>query len=160
MKFSCDGAMVDQLVLERLGKAGVEYQLVSHQPVYTCEDAARETDTKASVHVKAMLVLDAENHPALALLPGDKRLSLRRMAKAIGISSVRLATKEEVRNILHVEPGAVSALIAENIPMLLDVEILRNKLVYMSAGTHTESIVMNPRDFHRFTKAKLTSISE
>jgi len=152
--------MVDQQVLERLDKAGVEYRLLSHQPVYTCEDAARETCTKASVHVKAMLVLDADNHPALALLPGDERLSLRKTAKALSVSSVRLATKEEVGSILHVEPGAVSALIAENMPILLDVKILRNRLIYMSAGTHTESVIMNPRDLHRLTKAKLTSISE
>jgi len=152
--------MVDQRVLERLDRAGVEYRLHSHQPVYTCEDAARETCTKASIHVKAMLVLDTGNHPALALLPGDKRLSLRKTAKSLGVSSVRLATKEEVGSILHVEPGAVSALIAENMPILLDVKILRNRLVYMSAGTHMESVSMSPRDLHRLTKAKLTSILE
>jgi len=152
--------MVDQRVLARLDKAGVEYQLLSHQPVYTCEDAARETCTKTSIHVKAMLVLDADNRPALALLPGDRRLSLNKMAKVLDVSKVRLATKEEVKKILDVEPGAVSALIAENMPMLLDVEILRNKVVYMSAGTHTESVVMNSRDFHRLTKARLTGISE
>jgi len=152
--------MVDQRVLERLDKAGVEYRIHSHQPVYTCEDAARETCTKASIHVKAMLVLDSDNHPALALLPGDERLSLRKTAKALSVSSVRLATKEEVGSTLHVEPGAVSALIAENMPILLDVKILRNRLIYMSAGTHTESVSMSPRDLHRLTKAKLTSILE
>jgi len=71
-----------------------------------------------------------------------------------------LATKEEVGSILHVEPGAVSALIAENMPILLDVKILRNRLIYMSAGTHTESVSMSSRDLHRLTKAKLTSILE
>jgi len=152
--------MVDQRVLERLDSAGVEYQLFSHQPVYTCEDAARETGTKASIHVKAMLVLDIDNRPVIALLPGDERLSLRKTAKALNVSSVRLATKEEVESILHVEPGAVSALIAENMPILLDIKLLRNKLVYMSAGTHTECVIMNPRDLHRITKAKLTSILE
>jgi len=152
--------MVDQRVLERLDKAGVAYQLLSHQPVYTCEDAARETCTKASIHVKAMLVLDVDNRPALALLPGDERLSLRKTAKALSVSSVELATKEEVGSILHVEPGAVSALIAENMPILLDVKILRNRLIYMSAGTHTESVSMSSRDLHRLTKAKLTSILE
>jgi len=152
--------MVDQRVLERLNQAGVEYRLLSHQPVYTCEDAARETCTRTSMHVKAMLVLDVDNRPALALLPGDRRLSLRKTDKVLGVSSVRLATKEEVKKILDIEPGAVSALIAENMPMLLDVEILRNKLVYMSAGTHTESVVISSRDFHRLTKARLTSISE
>jgi len=59
-----------------------------------------------------------------------------------------------------VQPGAVTALIPENMPMLLDTEILRNKLVYMSAGTHTESVAMSLRDFHRLTKAKLTTVSE
>jgi len=152
--------MVDQRVLERLDKAGVEYRLLSHQPVYTCEDAARETCTKASIHVKAMLVLDADNHPGLALLPGDERLSLRKTAKALSVSSVRLATREEVGSILHVEPGAVSALIAENMPILLDVKILRNRFIYMSAGTHTESVLMNTRDLHRLIQAKLTSILE
>jgi prolyl-tRNA editing enzyme YbaK/EbsC (Cys-tRNA(Pro) deacylase) len=61
---------------------------------------------------------------------------------------------------LHVEPGAVSALIAENTPILLDVKVLRNRLILMSAGTHTESVSMSPGDLHGLTKAILTSILE
>ena len=78
----------------------------------------------------------------------------------MSVSSVRLATKEEVGSILKVEPGAVSALIAENMPILLDVKVLRNTLIYVSAGTHTETVSMSPRDLHRLTKAKLTSLLE
>ena len=152
--------MVITQVIQRLNSEGVNYKLLTHNPVYTCEEAAKATRSKLRQHVKAMLLIDINNRPVVVLLPGDKHVSLHKVAKAIGVQKVRLASPKEVKTTLGVETGAVSALIAEGILMLLDVSVMRNRLVYMSAGTHTDSIMISPKDFQRVIKAKLTSIIE
>ncbi len=150
--------MVQPQILKRLDASHIDYKLITHSPVYTCEEAARSTKSKPREHLKTMLLMDMNDSPAFALLPGDRRLNLRKAAKALGVRELRLAIPKEVKDILDVEIGAVSVLLAEDIPALLDIEVIRNKLVYLSAGTHTESIVINPRDLQRIVKAKLTSL--
>lgn len=81
--------------------------------MYICEAAAKATKSKLREHVKVMLLIDINDRPVIVLLPGDKRVSLHKVAKVVGVQKVRLATSEEVKTTLGVETGAVSALIAE-----------------------------------------------
>ena len=151
--------MVDEKVIECLREAEVDYEILKTEPVYTCEAAAEATGTRLHQHVKSMLLLCDECKPVLALLQGDKRVDLNRVRKVTSSRRVRLASHEEVKNIMKVEIGAVSPLIADEIPILLDIGLMREKTLYMSAGTHTECVAMSPRDLLKVVKVKMTRIS-
>jgi len=82
------------LVTHYLESAGIEYKIKRHsRDVYTCEDAARERGVKIEQIVKTMIVKKPDGELIAVLIPGNKRLNTKKLAKILGCKKVANSTK-------------------------------------------------------------------
>src|SRR6516165_4270893 len=82
------------------------YIVLRHEPVFTSEQAAAVRGTPLSSGAKA-LVLKAGDAFLLAVLPADRKLKSKKAREALGVKSLRFASKEEVLQLTGLEPGAI-----------------------------------------------------
>jgi Cys-tRNA(Pro) deacylase len=110
---------------------------------YTAEGVAADLGIEVARVLKAMLV--RYSHPerpspsgsfALYVTPGDRRLSLKKVAESLGDKNADLASERDVERITGFQVGAVSVigLRREDIPCYVDENILELKEVIISAG--------------------------
>ncbi len=96
-------------VMRILEKRGIAYRPKPHsRTVYTSAEAAQERGVRLSQIVKTMLLKLPDGSCVVALIPGDRRLSLKQMRKLLGVRKLGLIEREDVRKVTGYEPGAVS----------------------------------------------------
>ncbi|MCX6809980.1 MAG: YbaK/EbsC family protein [Candidatus Berkelbacteria bacterium] len=86
------------------------FEVIDHEAVITTDDVFRVLGIEYVQMVKAIILKDKRSgNLLLAVLPGDKRISRSKAAKAFGLSrsQVDLATTQEVQDRLNVEIGAI-----------------------------------------------------
>lgn len=141
-----------------LNDHNINYEELSHQPVYTSEEAASIRGLSMNEGTKSLLVkVDGKFY--LFIIQGDKRLSSKKVKILLSAKKLRFATKEEVREIMHCEVGACypfGNLIG--ITQFVDTSFIKNDYISLSPGTHTKSIRMKWKDYQHVMKPTLTDL--
>lgn len=146
-----------------LDSLGVEYEVKQHsQSVFTAEEAARERGVRVSQIVKTMVAEKSDGRFCLALVPGHRRLSLKKLEQALGDAKVQLASRKEVVDVTGYRVGAVSPIGVRRrkIPVLIDPAILKEEFVSISSGTPDAGIELRSSVLLRVLDAALADISE
>ena len=91
---------------ERLQQSGVPFTVLRHSPVFTSEQAAAIRGTSLASGAKA-LILKAQEHFVLAVLPADRKLDSRLARAALQVKGLRFANREEVEQLTGLQPGAI-----------------------------------------------------
>jgi Cys-tRNA(Pro) deacylase len=148
-------------VMRHLERRGVAYVRKPHsQPVFTSEDAARERGVRVSQIVKTMLVIHPDHGVAAVLLPGDRRLDLRKVAAALGVKKVALLERDRVRATTGYEPGAVSPISMQSVrTFLLDPAILDEEYVDISSGRPDEGVELRSADLAALINPAVIQVS-
>lgn len=92
-------------VIEELRRAGVQYQLLNHPPVYTAQEADRYVQGHQFARTKN-LFLRARQEFYLVIVDEKKRLDLRALRKQLHSARLQFATAEQLRERLGITPGA------------------------------------------------------
>jgi len=104
------------------------------------------------------LVVKKENNSFFAmLLPVDKKIDLKKLEKRFN-SKLNLASYEEIKNVINVEPGAVCPLDL-NIPLIIDNSVFRFERINIGSGDQMYGIEVNPRDILKITNAKTSNVT-
>ena len=122
-------------VLALLDSRGVNYDILRHQPVYTCAQAAAARNVPLRNELKTLLIVTQKGF-ALLNIPGDKRISRGMARLALSAHEFRLANSSEMRT-LHVSVGTVSPLSLFGCRSLLDQQVLTLDWITTNAGTLT-----------------------
>ena len=126
----------------------------------TAQDAADAIGCTLGQIVKS-LVLVCDGVPVLALVPGDRRVDPRRVARAAGARHARLARPEEVAAATGFEPGAVSPFPHEHVErVLMDRSLLRHVVVWCGAGSARHLAAVTPLELQRLAQAELVDLSQ
>lgn len=97
-------------LLEFTSQRGIRVKVMEFGgSVRSVEEASRLSRVPPSSIVKTILVV-ADGRPAAVLLPGDRRIDYRKLARALGASRVRLAKPDEVERLTGFKPGEVTPL--------------------------------------------------
>jgi len=125
------------VITEKLEALKLNYTVKPHsQPVYTSEAAARERGVRLSQIVKTMLLMDRDERMVVAVLPGDKKLDLKKIKKHMGVKDLRFLDRKTIEQRLGLVAGAIAP-IAElfgNIPVLVDPAVFQEDRLYISSG--------------------------
>lgn len=93
--------------LDFLEKLAVPYELIEHKAVYTVEEAMAELPGRTEI--KNLFIQDDKGkRQYLVIMPGLKRLDLKRLAEDLDEKKVRFCSPEKVEAMLGVKPGSVS----------------------------------------------------
>lgn len=129
-----------------LDASHIAYDLLEHEPVFTSEEAAKIRNSSLSMGAKA-LVLYGDKNPLLVVIPGDKKLDMKKFKQLFGIKDLRMATHDEVFTLANVKVGAVPPIgKALGLTSFYDESFKFKDKVAFNAGMHSVSIIMHATD--------------
>jgi len=141
----------ERTLSETLTAMGVTYQLVAVRGTSrTAADAAAALGVPLRLIVKSLVCLAQDGTGLLALVPGDRELSLRRLARAASASSVRLASASAVAGLTGYTVGAVPPLgHLQPLPTFAEAALSDEAALYCGGGSERHMLRVSPDDLQR-----------
>jgi prolyl-tRNA editing enzyme YbaK/EbsC (Cys-tRNA(Pro) deacylase) len=138
-----------------LREAGAEARIEEFpEGTPTAADAAAAVGCGLDEIVKSLVVV-CDDKPVVALVPGDRRGDLAKVARAAGAERARVASAAEVAELTGFEPGAVAPFPLPGVDaVLIDRSLLRHRLVWAGAGSSRHMVGLPPAELVRLTKAR------
>lgn len=119
----------------------------------TAADAARAVGSDVSEIVKSLIVL-CDDRPMLALVPGDRRGDMAKIASAAGATKARVAHAREVPDLTGFAPGAVAPFPLRRIERaFIERVLLAEDQLWVGAGSTRHMAVLPTRELVRLTRA-------
>jgi Cys-tRNA(Pro)/Cys-tRNA(Cys) deacylase len=99
--------------------------------------------------------------PILAVVPGNKELDLKLLAKAINEKKVRVATQHQAEDLTRLQTGGISplALINKGFQIVIDQSAKTHPAIFISGGQRGLNIELSPKDLIKITNARTAAIS-
>jgi prolyl-tRNA editing enzyme YbaK/EbsC (Cys-tRNA(Pro) deacylase) len=120
----------------------------------TAADAARAAGCTLDRIVKT-IVLVCDGRTVVALVPGDRRADLAKIAGAVGAADARIARAGEVEEATGFAPGAVAPFPLPAVErVLIDQTLLAHDTVWIGAGSDTHIAALNPGVLTRLARAQ------
>ena len=143
-------------VAAHLRQAGADARLEEFEEgAATAEDAARSAGCSVAQIVKSMVVMCDDGRAVVALVPGDRRADLAKIARAAEAVEARMARGAEVREATGFDPGGVAPFPLPNVDrVLMDRTLLSHDVVWVGAGSHTHVAALSPADLARLARAQ------
>ena len=146
---------METLATQFLDSESIDYQIKPHRKeVFTCEEAARERGVRLSQIVKCMVGLDSEGNIHVMLIPGDKRLKLKRVRKVANGAKIDLVSPEALADEFRITVGAISPIqFVGKARFYMDNSLDREKLVDISSGRPDAGIELASEDLGKILAA-------
>lgn len=156
--------MVKKTVVVRL----LEGKKVGHQ---VCEYPTDITDATEVAHrlgappgqvFKTLVAYEQPEKKYLVMIPADKQLDLKKLAKAVGAKKMKMATHKEAESFTGLQVGGISALALLNrgFKMLLAEEAKAFEGIFISAGERGINVKIGVQDLLKLTNARVVDVAE
>lgn len=159
--------------IRALEARGIPFRVVeqSHK-AKNVEEASLERQVPTRQVVKTLLVQRAEpgsqacrlpsSRYAIALVRGDQRLSLKKLARLMGVKALEMAPQADVSRVTGYQIGAVSplGLRRADVSIYVDQSILEEPRVSISAGRHDMGLELESRDIVQAVSGTVADIVE
>ncbi len=127
----------------------------------TVNAAVNQLGVNPSKIIKSMLFIDNKGQPVLAIVPGDRRVSEKKLAQICQVQSIRRATPAEVKEITGFVVGAVPPVgHKQRLAVFIDKRSMKFPTVIGGGGTTNTLLEINPNDVQRLTEATIHNISK
>ncbi len=152
-------------VLALLEAGGARYRLVEHIEEGRSAEIARIRGNDPSQSLKAMVVTmrgggQGERH-VMAIIPGDRRLDMKGLRKAVGAQKGKFMTPEDANALTGCVMGAVPPFsFWDELALIADPAIRDNAEVCFNAGRLDRSIFMDLEDYIRLAAPQFAAIAE
>ena len=99
--------------------------------------------------------------PMLAVIPANRQLDLKKLAKLVGAKKLKMATHQQAEAMTGLQVGGISPLALINKGFLIYLDKLADNPthIFVSAGARGTQIRLAPTDLQRLTRARLGDIS-
>ena len=136
--------------------------LVQAHKAKNVEEAAAERGVPTRQVVKTLLLRRPDRQHVVALVRGDQRLSLKKLARMLDVKSIDLAPESDVPRITGYQIGAVAplGLRRAHVPIYVDHQIVEATRVSISAGRHDAGIELASEDLVRAVSGRVADITE
>ncbi|HYM04661.1 MAG TPA: YbaK/EbsC family protein, partial [Stellaceae bacterium] len=150
----------DQAALfARLKALGIETRTVPYPPHRTVEEGRALRGSMAGCFTKNLLLRDKKGKLYLIVAQEEQPIDLKTLHKRIDASGrLGFASAEDMRQLLHVEPGALTPLAlvfdtAARITPVIDARLMGERQVNFHPLINTQSTGIDPRDLVRFIES-------
>ena len=148
-----------QHLLEFLEQHAIAYQRFDHPPVFTVADVHRLTPDLPGAKTKNLFLRDnSGKRHFLVIVPGDKRVDVRRLNESLGCSRLSFGSADRLLRHLGLAPGAVSLLAVINDPdhavqVVMDEAIWEADAFQFHPLVNTSTLVIQKNGIERFLAA-------
>ena len=139
----------------------ISFLIKTHSnPVFTCEDAARERGVKINQIVKCMVGRDTSNALHVMLLPGDRILKIKKVRHLAGGIKVDLIAPDQLAEEYGLIVGAISPIqfLDKNATFYMDDTLFEETDVDISSGDPGAGIELKCTDLYEVLGAKKCDI--
>lgn len=151
--------MPAERVRDFLREHGVRFETHTHAHAVTAQEVAA-AEHESGWHVAKPVLLMADEELVMVVVPAPVQVDLDRARDALGAGEVRLATEEEFGPVFEdCETGAEPIFGGlYEVPVLVDERLAEEPRIRFAAGTHTETIEVDTKDFVRLAEARTVAV--
>jgi len=149
--------------IRELDDRGIAYKILPQaHKAQDVEQAAAERGVSIRQIVKTLLVRWPDRRHVIALVRGDQRLSLKKLARIVGVKKLEMAPAPDVPRITGYQIGAVAplGLRRTDVPVYIDDSIREESRVNISAGRHDTGLELATEDLIRAVQGQVADITE
>lgn len=148
--------------LEILARSGVPHDVRAFEATeFTAQEAAAKLGLSVEVVYKTLLVRGERRGLVFVLLPADARLSVSKLATALGDKRVALVDVEDLFRLTGYLKGGCSPLGAKRaLPVVMDQSALSHPQISISAGRRGLQVLLDPRDLQWLTQALVADVKQ
>ena len=145
-------------IIALLNGHDVEFDEVTHDKAITSMDVVDQLGVDISNGAKSILFKTRDGYK-LVIVRGDNRADFKKLRQHFGTNKIRMATPEEVFEVMRVNVGACYPFgeIA-GVDMIVDETLAEAERIHFSPGTHYDHINMSFDDYVKVTKPKLIDV--
>ena len=137
----------------------VGYEILHHPEAVTAQRIAQAEHVKGRRHAKVVMLKSGEQH-LMTVLPADHQIDLGKIEKAIG-KAASLDTEQEFKSLFP--DCAVGAMPPfgnlYGVPTYVDRSLSQEEYIVFEAGTHTDAIKLNYRDYEKIVKPRVEDLA-
>ena len=145
-----------------LEEKGLPFEVLSFEATdFTAEEVALKLGVPISCVYKTLVARADSSGVVMAILAGDRNLSLRKLARAIPDKKVDLVKLSELERLTGYLKGGCSPLGAKKtFPVFIDQDAARQEKICVSAGLRGLQIWIKPEDLIKAAGARVVDIAE
>ena len=147
--------------------AWLEKKKIPHEVVHYDHDekgavfAARAVGFPLTKTIKTLVVDLGGRAFGLALMPGDRELSLKKMAKACGVKKASMADPATAERLTGYHVGGISPFgLRQRLPAVMEESLLVHDTVMINAGQRGVMLQMAPGDIVAAIQCRVTRLVE
>jgi len=123
--------------------------------------AADATGFPLEATVKTLVVDLGEKQYALVLMPGDRQLSMKRLAKVCGVKRAAMGDTRTAERITGYLVGGISPFgTRQKLPVVMEADILTLDKILINAGQRGTMLMMAPADIRTTLTCKVARVAE
>ncbi len=151
--------MIAKNVEKLLKQNKIKYEIVEHRKVFTAFDSAETQHLKTNEVAKAVLLKGKKNF-YLAVLPAGMNCDFKAISK-LATDKLSMAKEKDITKNMNTKVGLIAPFGSlYQLPIYLDKKLVKNKKINIPAGSYTESIIMNVKDYQKLENPILGSFSK
>ncbi|GBC61204.1 Cys-tRNA(Pro) deacylase [Desulfonema ishimotonii] len=121
--------------------------------------AASATGIPLPQTIKTLVTHLDGNRFALALMPGDRELSLKHLARAFSVKRAVMADTATAERLTGYRVGGISPFgVQKNLPVVMEERLVAYDFVVINAGQRGVMLRMNPKDIAEVLDCRLLSL--
>ena len=148
----------EQEVYDILNSLEIKYVRYEHKPIYTVNEAKELDILIPGKKCKNLFLRNGKGDiNYIVILDEEKRVNLKLLAKQIGSTRLSFASEERLFKNLKLTPGSVTPFgiindVNREVIVLIDRDLINEKLVNFHPNVNTATIGISYIDFERFIK--------
>jgi Cys-tRNA(Pro) deacylase len=134
-----------------LDQQGIPHRVFRHErPVTSFEQAASDRNQRPEQIVRSILFQVRAGEFVMVLMAGRDQVDWKKLRQLVKRSRVRMATEDEVLEVIGYRIGTVSPFGVKNqVRVLLDASVLREEEISIGSGVRNVAIIMKSKDVHK-----------
>jgi Cys-tRNA(Pro)/Cys-tRNA(Cys) deacylase len=141
---------------------GLPFEVVAYEHLEKgAAFAARATGVPLAETVKTLVVDAGPRRNVLVLVPGDRQLDLKRLARALAAKKASMADAATAERLTGYHVGGISPFGSRQpLPVVMDATILASEKVLINAGRRGVMLKMAPQDIQAGLNCLVAEVSE
>ena len=146
-------------IRQLLDRLQASYSLIEHQTTIRTAEEGVQQGVGSLSSMTPTLILKTEKGYLAAVLPGDRRLSYKKIKKQLGLKNISLAEPATVKQLTGAEVGTVS-LINPGIETIIDASVVEKEMIFGGCGMPGLTLKIRAADLIRATNAVVFDFTE
>jgi tryptophanyl-tRNA synthetase len=143
---------------QELTKLGIEHQILEHPSLVEAEEVQAYLGDDLSGSVPTLIMKAGEEFVAV-VKRGNMKLDSNKLKKVLGVSSLRMANKEEFEKATGVPVGA-ARVYTPGMRTLIDKSVFTKEYLNGGSGTFTETIKYKTEDLKKIPNSIVVEVTE